>query len=220
MSKKHFLHGLGSVRLYSALAVVVFLAAACLPYVPLIHGTTADEVERLATWLEIQPGMRVADLGAGDGTFALALAQRVGPSGRVFATELDDERLANIREAAREVGLSNITTIRGEVSRTNLPEACCNALFSRFVYHHLTDPAAINADIFRALRPGGSLVIIDFEPGGIMDWIGRPETADRHGGHGTPKETIMKEVMAAGFQVMREPEPWRGRTYGVLFRRP
>jgi ubiquinone/menaquinone biosynthesis C-methylase UbiE len=220
MSKKHFLHGLGSVRLYSALAVVVFLAAACLPYVPLIHGTTEDEVERLATWLEIQPGMRVADLGAGDGTFALALAQRVGPSGRVFATELDDERLANIREAAREVGLSNITTIRGEVSRTNLPEACCNALFSRFVYHHLTDPAAINADIFRALRPGGSLVIIDFEPGGIMDWIGRPETADRHGGHGTPKETIMKEVMAAGFQVMREPEPWRGRTYGVLFRRP
>lgn len=222
MSTKHFLHGLGSVRpkLYGALAVVVVLAAACLPYLPLIHGTTSDEVERLAAWLEIQPGTRVADLGAGDGTFAVALARRVGPSGRVYATELDDEHLADIRQAAREAGLSNITVIEGAISRTNLPEACCDALFSRVVYHHLTDPAAINADIFRALRPGGRLAIIDFEPGGIMDWIGRPETADRHGGHGTPRETVMKEVMAAGFHVVREPEPWRGRTYGVLFRRP
>jgi ubiquinone/menaquinone biosynthesis C-methylase UbiE len=203
-----------------ALGGVVVLTATSLPYLPLIHGTTADEVERLAAWLEVQPGTRVADLGAGDGTFAVALARRVGPSGRVYATELDDERLADIRQAATEARLSNVTVIEGAVSSTNLPEACCDALFSRIVYHHLTDPAAINADIFRALRPGGRLVIIDFEPGGIMNWIGRPETADRHGGHGTPKETVRREVTAAGFQLLRGPESWRGRTYAVLFRRP
>lgn len=146
-----------SGRVVLALAVAGALAAACLPYLPLIHGTTADEVERLAAWLDVQAGTVVADLGAGDGTFAVALARRVGPSGRVFATELDDELLADIRQAAKDAGLSNITVIRGEVSRTNLPEACCDALFSRVVYHHLTDPAAINADIFRALRPGGRL---------------------------------------------------------------
>jgi ubiquinone/menaquinone biosynthesis C-methylase UbiE len=203
-----------------ALAGVVMLAAISLPYLPLIHGTTADEVERLAAWLEVQPGTRVADVGAGDGTFAVALARRVGPSGHVYATELDDARLADIRQAATDARLSNVTVIAGAVSSTNLPEACCDALFSRLVYHHLTDPAAINADIVRALRPGGRLMIIDFEPGGIMNWIGRPETADRHGGHGTPKESVMKEVTQAGFQWMRGLESWRGRTYAMLFRRP
>ena len=203
-----------------ALTGVVILAATSLPYLPVLHGTTADEVERLAAWLEVQPGTRVADMGAGDGTFAVALARRVGPSGQVYATELADERLADIRQTAAEARLSNVTVIEGAVSSTNLPEACCDALFSRLVYHHLTDPAAINADILRALRPGGRLVIIDFEPGGIMNWIGRPETADRHGGHGTPKETVMQEVTRAGFQWMRGPESWRGRTYAMLFRRP
>src|SRR5574342_22098 len=164
-----------------ALAAVVVLAVASLPYLPLIHGTTAGEVERLAAWLEIQPGTRLADLGAGDGTFTVALARRVGPSGHVYATEIDADRLADIRQAATKAGLSNVTVIEGTVSRTNLPEACCDALFSRMVYHHLTDPGAINADIFRALRPGGRLMVIDFEPSGIMTWIGRPQTAARHG---------------------------------------
>ena len=203
-----------------ALAGVVVLAAASLPYLPLIHGTTADEVERLAAWLEVQPGTRVADVGAGDGTFAVALARRVGSSGHVYATELDAQRLADIRRMVTVARLSNVTVIEGAVSHTNLPDACCDALFSRFVYHHLTDATAINADLFRALRPGGRLVIIDFEPGGIMNWISRPETADRHGGHGTPKETVIQEVTGAGFQVMRGPESWRGRTYAVMFRRP
>ena len=202
-----------------ALAGVFVLAVTTLPYLPLIHGTTADEVERVAAWLEVQPGTRLADLGAGDGTFTVALARRVGPSGHVYATEIDTDRLADIRRAVTEAKLANVTVIEGAVSRTNLPEACCDALFSRAVYHHLTDPAAINADIFRALRPGGRLLIIDFEPGGIMNWIGRPEAADRHGGHGTPKGMVVKEVTAAGFQLARGPESWRGRTYAVLFRR-
>jgi ubiquinone/menaquinone biosynthesis C-methylase UbiE len=202
------------------LAGVVVFAAVSLQYLPWVHGTTADEVERLAAWLEVEPGTRVADVGAADGTFAQALARRVGPSGQVYATELDAERLADMRQAAADARLSNVMVIAGAVSSTNLPDACCEALFSRLVYHHLTDPAAINADIFRTLRPGGRLVVIDFEPWGFMNWIGRPETADRHGGHGTPKETVMQEVTRAGFQWMRGPESWRGRTYAVLFRRP
>jgi ubiquinone/menaquinone biosynthesis C-methylase UbiE len=201
-----------------ALVVVAASAAVRLPYLPFVHGTAADEIERAAAWLQIQAGSDVADFGAGDGTYAVAFARGVRPLGRVFATEIDKENLAEIGEKAKEEGASNVTVIQGDVSRTNLPAACCDAVFSRHVYHHLSDPAAINADLFRALRPGGQLLIVDFEPGGIMDWFGHPET--RHGGHGTPKETVVKEVAEAGFQVVREPEPWRGRTYAVLFKRP
>ena len=63
------------------------------------------------------------------------------------------------------------------------------------------------------------LLIIDFEPGGIMDWLDPAAAMDRHGGHGTPKETVVKEVTAAGFEPMRGPERWRGRLYAVMFRR-
>jgi ubiquinone/menaquinone biosynthesis C-methylase UbiE len=203
-----------------ALAALVVVVAANLPYLPVVHGSTADEIEHLVAWLEIQPGMEVADLGAGDGTYAIALARRVGPSGHVYATEIDPDRLAAIRQAVKEAGLDNVTVIEGAVARTNLPDGCCDALYSRLVYHHLTEPDALNADIRRALRPGGRLLVIDFEPGGALDWLASPATAERHGGHGTPKDTVTKEVTAAGFELLRGPEPWRGKTYAVLFRRP
>jgi predicted methyltransferase len=205
------------------LAVVIIGAAVVaavlsLPYLPVVHGTTDEEIDRLAEWLQIKPGAHVADLGAGDGRYAIALAHRVGPSGRVYATEIDQQQLARIRSAANNAGLTNVRVIEGAVARTNLPDGCCDALFSRNVYHHLSDAAAINADIFRALRPGGRLLVIDFEPGGILDLV--PHGGDRRGGHGTRKETMVKEVTAAGFRHVRGPEAWRGRMYAVLFTRP
>lgn len=199
----------------AVLALMVALALSMAPYVPLIHGSEDDEVEQLIEWLDIEAGAHVADFGAGDGSYAMALAQRVGPTGRVYATEVSAERLEEMRRASAD--LDNFTVVEGAVSDTNLPEQCCDAVFSRNVYHHLTDPHAINADLKRALRPGGRLLVIDFEPGGPMDFIGSPDTIDRHGGHGTPKSTVVEEVTAAGFRIARGPEPWRGRLFAVMF---
>lgn len=209
----------GSVALLVIAAGVAVLLTG-MPYVPLVHGSDADEVQQLVDWLEVEPGMRVADLGAGDGRFALALAQRVGPDGHVYATEISRERLEEMRAAVAQQGRQNVTVLEGAVSRTNLPDACCDAVFSRNVYHHLTEPGAINGDVLRALRPGGRLLVIDFEPGGLMDRVGSPATADRHGGHGTPTVTVVEEVTRAGFRLLRGPEPWRGRMYGLLFEAP
>ena len=124
-----------------ALAGVVVLAAASLPYLPLIHGTTSDEVERLTAWLDVQPGMYVAEVGAGDGTFAVALARRVGPSGHMYATELDATRLADIRQAATDAGLS-AWSLRADdvVFHEKLPEGRTRPRF-RFV------PGAASASV-------------------------------------------------------------------------
>jgi ubiquinone/menaquinone biosynthesis C-methylase UbiE len=188
-----------------------------MPYLPVVHGSDADEVEYLVEWLGIESGAHVADLGAGDGRFAMALAERVGSSGQVYATEISTERLDEMRGAAAEAGLDNVSVIAGGVSSTGLPDACCDAIFSRNVYHHLTEPAAINRDIRRALRQGGRLLVIDFEPGGPMDRFCPSDTEERRGGHGTPTATVIDEVTAAGFHLMRGPEAWRGRMYAVMF---
>jgi len=207
-----------TIALLLALALGGYLAL-YLPYVPLVHGSEPDEVERLVEWLAVEPGMTLADVGAGDGRFAFALAARVGPAGRVYATELSTSQLEAMRSAVAEQGLENVTVIEAGEVETGLPDGCCDAVFSRNVYHHLSDPDAINGDIRRALRPGGRLLVIDFEPGGPLDAVSRPETAERHGGHGVPKGTVVDQVTTAGFVLLRGPETWRGRLYAILFAR-
>lgn len=199
-------------------AAGILLLTASIPYLPLVHGTTEGEVDRLVAWLRIEPGAHVADLGAGDGPYAIALARRVGPQGRVYAIEISPQRLAEIRQAVTDAGLANVTVIDGAVSSTGLPAGCCDALFSRLVYHHLSDARAINTDIFRVLRPGGRVLIVDVAPRGTMSWVTDP--AEYRRVPGLPSEKVVQEVTGVGFQLLRGPETWRGRMYGVLFARP
>jgi ubiquinone/menaquinone biosynthesis C-methylase UbiE len=182
------------------------------------------EVERLAALLEVGPGSVVADVGAGDGDYALALARRVGPEGRVYATEIDAGLRERIARAAGEAGLANVVVVEARVDASGLPDACCDAAFLRGVYHHLTQPEPTLASLRAALRPGGRLVVIDFRP---TRWLAlwKPEgvPADR-GGHGVPPELVERECAAAGFERLALDEAWPAgwlyRLYALSFRRP
>jgi len=168
----------------------------------------ADETQRIARALDLRPGSVVADVGAGDGSYAIALAAIVGPGGHVFATELDDEALEEVRENVAKKGLTNVTVLQGATTSTNLPAGCCDAVLLRDVYHHLTEPAAIDASILAALRPGGRLAVIDFPPSfWLAPWTpdGIPE--DR-GGHGVPIEVVQRELAAAGFAPVAVEPTW------------
>ena len=121
-----------------------------------------EEADRLALLLNWQQGSVVADIGAGKGEMTLAAAKRVGTAGRVYTTELDAKKLAHLEElAAKE---KNITALQAGETQTNLPPECCDSIFMRLVYHHLTKPAEIDASLFRSLKPGGLLAVIDEEP--------------------------------------------------------
>ena len=109
-------------------------------------GGFARETVRIAEVLELRPGMTVADVGAGDGSYAVFLAEQVGGSGRVFATEVDPDLVDELRQTVE--GHSHVTVILGELDATGLPDGCCDRILLRRVYHHFLDPDAMDQSMF------------------------------------------------------------------------
>lgn len=197
----------------------VLLAAVAVTAVSIRRNADA-EVDRLTEALRLDRGTRVADVGAGKGQLALALARRVGADGHVFATEIDAARLDQIRDAVAREGLGNVTVIEAGEAETGLAPACCDAAYLRDVYHHLGDPRAINESLHQAIRPGGRLAVIDFEPSWFLSRFFPVEDvpADR-GGHGVTSEIVIEELEAAGFALEERIEDWGFGTFAVVFRR-
>jgi SAM-dependent methyltransferase len=179
-------------------------------------GFRADgpEMPRLRQALALKAGMVIADVGAGKGELTLALADEVGPSGRVFSTEIDPARLRRLRETASAARLDNVTVVQAQSRETGLPAQCCDAIVLRRVYHHLGDPASVNASLLRSLRPGGVLAIVDLPP--PFSWL--------RGSLGVPAQAVVDEVRASGFEPLELISDWPGRgplgSYCALFRKP
>jgi ubiquinone/menaquinone biosynthesis C-methylase UbiE len=185
------------------------------------RDTSQSEVEQLATILDWKRGSTIAEVGAGKGKMTVAAAERVGPSGHVLSTELDPDRLADIKASVTKRRLANVTVIKAGEADTNLPSQCCDAVFMRDVYHHFIHPAEIDASLFRALKPGGLLAVIDFRPSKALGIIAPIKGAPKNrGGHGVPQQVLIDELTAAGFQVEVIPTTWPGRGYCVVFRKP
>jgi SAM-dependent methyltransferase len=176
--------------------------------------TFDTESRRLEEILALAPGAVVADVGAGEGQWALEMARRVGPTGRVFATEIDPERIRAIHRAIEEAGVANVTIIEGAPDDTRLPPGCCDALFLRHVYHHITNPAAMNASLLRALRPDGRLAVIDFDP---LPWFRPDGVPENRRGHGMPIDLLVEEMTAQGFAVAHRVDDWLRFDYCVVF---
>ena len=196
---------------FIALVLTAFIVVAC-------RLRTIPTRRKPTTWrrcLNWQQGSVVADIGAGKGEMTLVAAKRVGATGRVYATELDAKKLALLEDlAAKE---KNITALRAGETQTNLPPECCDSIFMRLVYHHLTKPAEIDASLFRSLKPGGLLAVIDREPPpGSTKVEGVPEN---RGGHGMPQKILIEELTAAGFQVVKSFDDWPSKLYCVVFRK-
>ena len=185
------------------------------------HRQTEAEAGEIATVLEVGPQSRVADVGAGNGRFTIPLARHIAPDGYIYATELDLDRLQDLQRAVTRAELENVTILEAGPAHTGLPPHCCDGVLLRTVYHHLTEPASIAADLFAAVRPRGRLVVIDFPPHGLLSLFARVDgVPDDRGGHGIPPEVVAKELTQAGFRLERQIDDWRGRNYCLVFTRP
>jgi len=180
-----------------------------------------EEANKLAALLNWQPGSVVAEIGAGEGGMTLAAAARVGPTGRVYTTELDPDKLAKLESLAAKEKAHNVIAVKAGEAETNLPPACCDSIFMRRVYHHFTQPAKEDASLFQSLKPGGLLAVIDFQPGEGPGDAKLPKGVPiNRGGHGMPKQLLIDELSAAGFRLQAGPADWPSPDYCLVFQKP
>lgn len=179
------------------------------------NGGPSQEIARLAELTHWKAGTIVADVGAGDGSYSFEAAEKVGSAGRVYVTEIDTEKLKSLKAEVAKRKLDNVIVVEGTAKDTKLPANCCDTVFLRRVYHHLTEPQEFDRSLARSLKPGGYLAIIDFPPdSGFGAVEGVPKN---RGGHGIPKKVLVEELTSAGLQVEKVIDDWSGHDYCVIF---
>jgi len=179
------------------------------------NGDQRQEITRLAELTQWKAGTIVADVGAGDGTYSFVAAQKVGPSGRVYATEIDKGKLKILRAEVTKRKVENMIIVEGTADDTKLPSSCCDTIFLRHVYHHLTQPREFDRNLVRSLKPGAYLAIIDFPPRLNLGPVeGVPKN---RGGHGIPEKVMVEELATVGLQVEKVIDDWSAQDYCVIF---
>lgn len=155
-----------------------------------------QQPEKVMKALEIRPGRTIADVGSGPGYFTLRFARAVGPKGKVFAVDISPGMLAYLRRQARAAHLRNIHTILAKPHNPELAPASVDMIFICDTLHHISNRVQYFPRLFRALKPGGRLVIVDFYKRKLP--LGPPVHMK------IAKPEMIREVEEAGFQLVRQ----------------
>jgi ubiquinone/menaquinone biosynthesis C-methylase UbiE len=121
-----------------------------------------EQPEKALDALNLKPGMVVADIGAGVGYMSLRLAKRVGPSGKVYANDLQPEMLDRLRQNAAKAGIGNVVTVVGDVADPKLPANTMDLVLLVDVYHEFSQPQQMLRKIRETLKPDGRLVLLEY----------------------------------------------------------
>ncbi|HEX5012309.1 MAG TPA: class I SAM-dependent methyltransferase [Planctomycetota bacterium] len=145
----------------------------------------------------LRAGQAVADIGAGTGLFEEPFAEAVGPTGVVYAVDISQAFVDHIRERAAAAGLSQVQPVLCDDRSTGLPRGSVDVAFVCDTYHHFEHPNDTLASLHDALRPGGRLVVVDFErvEGQSRDWVLQHVRCGR--------EQVIAEIEGAGFHFAR-----------------
>jgi ubiquinone/menaquinone biosynthesis C-methylase UbiE len=121
-----------------------------------------EQPEQALDALKLRAGMTVADVGAGTGYMALRMARRVGPSGKVYANDLQPEMLQKLRARGQREKLSNVETVQGTEADPKLPPNTMDLVLLVDVYHEFSQPQAMLDKIRESLKPDGRLVLLEY----------------------------------------------------------
>jgi predicted methyltransferase len=168
--------------------------------------------------LGVKSGHRVADIGCGYGYFTFRLAARVGAEGKVYAVDIDSEAVDKVRQRKEREKLGQVEPILGEAADPRLPNGL-DAVLIVDTYHEFREYDRMIQAVFRALKPGGRLALIDGEGP-----AGRPRT-EYHRLHTIPAELVREEVTRNGFVFKQSLPGFYDAEYGkkfyfLIFERP
>lgn len=141
---------------------------------------------------QLEPGMMVADVGAGTGLFTRLFAPKVAPEGKVYAVDVTKSFIQHVEKTCDEQGIKNVVCALSTPKSAKLSEESVDLVFLCDTYHHFEYPFKMLDSIRAALRPAGRLIVID-----------RKDASD-HVRAG--QEQVKTEVIAAGFEFLDELE--------------
>jgi ubiquinone/menaquinone biosynthesis C-methylase UbiE len=160
------------------------------------RGVIANR-DAIVAALVLKPGLVVADIGAGTGAFMEQIARGVGPTGRYIGVDIDREYVGLMRDRVRALGLANAEVVHSRPDSVTLPAASVDLMVVIDAYHHFDPPGPMLASMLAALRPGGQLVIVDFDrTPQSPKWVRSHVRADR--------ATFEREIRSAGFRFDRD----------------
>ena len=168
---------------------------------------------RFVASLEIARGAVVADFGAGSGFYAIPLAEKVGPEGKVYAFDIQPQAVDRIRASARLHHLLNIDAVRADLETergTRLKDHVADAVIAASILHQVADPGAVLREAARITKPGRMLVVVEWD---LSKFPGGPKMERR-----IPKLKARQYAEAAGFMMDREVAAG-SHHYALLFRR-
>jgi ubiquinone/menaquinone biosynthesis C-methylase UbiE len=147
--------------------------------------------------LGLKGGERIADIGAGSGYFTMRLARHVGDTGRVYAIDVSPDMILHLNQQVRAAGIDNVRTLLVPADDPLLADASVDLVFICNTWHHIADHPPYLEKLRAALKPGGRVVIIDFQKYDIP--VGPPSEMK------APREDVVAEFEKAGFRLAASP---------------
>ena len=162
----------------------------------------AGEFNRVVELAGVEPGMWVADVGAGEGYYSTRLSPIVGRRGRVLAEDIVPEVHDRLAQRVQRENLENVAVLLGEADDPKLPPKSLDRVFLVHMYHEVTSPYAFLWHLREALKPGGQVIVVDAD---------RPPNR-----HGMPPGLLRCEFAAVGL-AMRKLQGIGGESYFAAF---
>lgn len=180
----------------------------------------ATSVRALVSHLGLGNGSVIADIGAGNGKDTWVFAEIVGETGKVFAEEIAEDKVKSLKDSAEKKNLAQVVAMLGNSVNPCLPSDSVDLVYMNRVYHHFAKPREMLRGIWRSLRPGGYLVVVDQRRGTLRDWVPRHEREKKH--YWIAETTVVREAREEGFVfVACAEEFWYEKDPFVLvFQRP